>query len=192
MATRHETDMLGGGRPMRLDVDSLDAPAFHLLDAPLDYFLAEHMRQRAAGAFLRKFASERKALCSEADRVVAFLTHDVPLHYSDEEEDLFPALRRRAHSEDNLGPVLARLCADDRRSKTMIDDIAERLSRHSGNEAVRIDKPTQELMQAYAAGEHRHIAIENAVVLSIAGVRLNRSDLRAISKGMKARRGVTG
>ena len=48
-----------------------------------------------------------------------------------------------------------------------------------------------ELIAAYALGELRHLAIENAVVLALARIRLKRPDLKAISRSMKARRGMT-
>lgn len=44
------------------------------------------------------------------------------------------------------------------------------------------------LMLTYTASETRHLAVENAVVLAIAGVRLRRAELHGLSAAMKARR----
>ena len=185
-----------GPDPLRLPVAAgngvPDPLPFHLLDRPLEYLLADHFRHRTLLAVLRRFAAERQASREEADRVTAYLLHDLPLHHADEEEDFFPAIRRRAVPEDELGALLARLNEDHRRAEALLEEIAARLSREPGANRVRFDRPDAERFQAYAASEHRHLAIENGLVLAIASVRLTRTDLRAISKGMKARRGVEG
>ena len=169
---------------------ALDAPPFQMLDKPLDYLLADHLRHRALCALLGSFVDAQAASREDADLVIAFLTHDLPLHQADEEEDLVPLLRRRATPEDDLGTLLARLRADDRRREPLAEAIVEALSRKASNEFVRLDQRALEVMQAYTASEQKHIALENAVIISLAGVRLHRADLKTISRGMKARRGV--
>ncbi len=173
------------------DVQPLvEAMPFALLGEPLNYIFADHFRQRTICAVLRRFAGQGKASRAEADMVTAFLTRDLLLHHEDEDEDLFPAVRRRALMEDNLGAVLARLGEDHRQAKSRIDLIVEALSSRPADDPVRIDTAAGEVMQAYAASEHQHLAIENGVILAIARIRLTRNDLKAISRGMKERRGV--
>lgn len=167
-------------------------PPLGLIDQPLDFIQAGHLRHRAYCAMLGQFVLQRQASRDNADRMTAFLTADLALHYADEDEDLFPALRRRALPEDDLGAVLARLGEDHRRQTGMAESIAASLSRNPATDIVRLDTSTVEGIQAYVASENRHLAIENAVVLTIAGVRLNRNDLKAMSRAMKARRGVGG
>ena len=164
--------------------------ALALLDQPLEYMFADHQRHRAACLALRGFADLRQVERVEADQVIAYLSADMPLHHEDEEADLFPALRRRAEATDDLGPVLARLIQDHRNGERMADSVVDALGARPAEDPVRIDLATVELMQAYVALEDRHLAIENSVVLAIARIRLKRSDLRAVSRGMKARRGV--
>ena len=101
---------------------------FAMLDEPLEYIFADHARQRAVCAALQEFAEVGWASRSEADRVTAFLTHDRPIHHADEEEDLFPLLRRRSVPDDNLGAVLARLGEDHRRGDAIVEDIVAALS----------------------------------------------------------------
>lgn len=163
-----------------------------LLDDPLDYLIADHARQRAIGAVLGRFASMQQAGRREADMVVAYLRHDLVLHHADEDLDLFPALRRRAMSEDALGPVLEQLAEDHRWSEPMAERIAATLAATPGADRVRLDARARDLLATYAAAEHRHLALENGVVLGIARIRLHRSDLRMIARAMKARRGVGG
>lgn len=174
----------------RLD-EALSGPVpLNLLDQPLDFILAEHHRHRIFCTRLRQAAETRQITRIDADRIVAYLTQDLDLHHADEDEDFFPALRKRALPEDDLGAVLARLGEDHRRGAAMIEAIVDALSLNPAADIVRIDARTAEIMQVYAASEHRHLALENAVVLAIAGVRLHRADLSRISRNMKARRGV--
>jgi Hemerythrin HHE cation binding domain len=161
-----------------------------LLDDPLAYILADHVRQRSICAALQDFADTRRAGRDESERVTFFLLHDRVIHHADEEQDLFPALRRKSLPEDNLGPVLARLTKDHRCSDAMVEGIAAALSAHPNRDPAHISVAAGKLMKAYAADEHRHLAIENGVVLVIAAIRLTGRDLRAMSRKMKARRGV--
>jgi hemerythrin-like domain-containing protein len=164
---------------------------FSLLDEPLNYIFADHFRQRTVCQILRRFADQKRATRAEADSVAAFFKEDLAAHYRDEEEDLFPLVRRRALPADDLGPVLACLGEDTRRSEDMIGEIVAALTGKPADDPVVLDKASCELMQIYATAEHRHLAIENGVVLAIARVRLKRSDLEKMSANMKARRGVS-
>lgn len=168
----------------------VDMVPFALLDHPLKYILADHVRLRAVCAAVQGFANAGQARRADADKVVSFLTHDRLIHHADEDEDLFPVVRRKSLPEDNLGAVLARLREDHRRSDAIVEGVVAALSAHPDRDPVRIGPAAGELMQAYAADQQRHLAIENGVVLVIAGIRLTRRDLRTMSRKMKARRGV--
>lgn len=168
----------------------VDAIPFSLIDTPLDYILADHFRKRSICAALKRFAEDGRAARGEADMVTAFLDRELPLHHDDEDEDLFPAVRRRALPEDELGAVLARLSEDHRLSDGMVRTIVGALSATPGAATVKLDRPAREVMQAYSASEHRHLAMENGIVMAIARIRLRPSDLKAISQAMKQRRGV--
>ncbi len=161
-----------------------------MLDDPLAYILAAHLRQRAVCAVLRRFATEQSAGRTEADRLTAYLTGDLRLHHEDEDLDLYPVLRRRALPADGLGVTLARLGEEHRHGAAMADMIVEILSAKPADATVNIEVAAGEAMQAYAASEMRHLALENGVVLALARIRLTRPDLKAISRGMKQRRGV--
>jgi hemerythrin-like domain-containing protein len=162
-----------------------------VLDEPLDYIHADHSRKRKICAALLEMASARNTSRRAADQITAFLTGALKLHHADEDESLFPALRRRLVPEDNLGDVLARLGEDHRRSKAMIETVAKVLTQNPAADPVRLSTGEYELLQVYANAELQHLALENGVVMGIARIRLTRSDLRSISEGMKSRRGVT-
>lgn len=161
-----------------------------LLDHPLDYIAADHVRQRSVAEALRRFAESRRADRGALESIVGFLDLDLPMHYRDEEEDLFSAVRRRALPADDLGPILDRLCEDHRQALPLVASIVEALLRKPVADPVTLSKPLCRTMLAYADSERRHLAIENGVVLVIARIRLTAKDLRAISRSMKARRGV--
>lgn len=168
----------------------IEAIPFSLIDTPLDYILADLSRKRSVCVALKRFAHEGKIARSEADMVIAFLDQDLPLHHEDEDHDLFPAVRRRALPADDLGTVLARLSEGHRLSDVMVHAIVDILAATPGDDPVRLDRQAREVMQAYAASEHRHLAMENGIVMAIARIRLKPTDLKAISQAMKLRRGV--
>lgn len=160
-----------------------------LLDRPLDYILADHGRQRAVCAALRGFAERGEGARADAASVLGYLTGDLETHHRDEEEDLFPALRRRAAPEDNLARTLDRLGEDHRETHAVAAALGRALAAAPCAETVRFARPARRIMQAHAASQHRHLAVENGVVLALARIRLTRGDLTDISRAMKARRG---
>lgn len=186
--TSHEADraQAGASAPAPL----VEAIPFTLIDAPLDYIFADHFRQRCVCVALKRFAEDGRVARGEADMVTAFLDRELPLHHQDEDEDLFPAVRRRALPEDNLGAVIARLSEDHRLSNSMVRTIIDALSATPNADPVKLDREAREVMQAYAASEHRHLAMENGIVMVLARIRLKPADLRSISQAMKLRRGV--
>lgn len=168
----------------------VEAIPFSLIDKPLDYILADHSRKRSVCGALRRFAQAGEVARIEADMVIAFLDQDLPLHHDDEDLDLFPAVRRRALPDDDLGSALARLSEDHRLSETMVETIIANLAASRSDAPVKLVRQVRELMLAYAATEHRHLAIENGIVMAIARIRLKPADIKAISQSMKLRRGV--
>jgi len=161
-----------------------------LLEAPLEYILVDHVRQRSLCAAFRRFTRQGYVDRAEADAVVAYRRRDVDLHHRDEEEDLFPSLLRRVPLEDDLGGTLAQLVADHRQSRNMIEAIIRVLAKRAGPGPIRLGSAGRKLMLAYAASEHHHLAAENGIVLAIARVRLTRGDLATMSVTMKVRHGV--
>jgi hypothetical protein len=161
-----------------------------LLDHPLDYFLSEHHRHRIYLVGLRQAATAGSVDREVARRLFGFLAVELPLHWADEKIDLLPCLLRLARPEDGLGDVLARLDADHAASALAVGRIMAGLfeAMMSRQAVLRLDPALRATMQAYATSKARHLAIENAVVLAIAGVRLRKPDLAAISSAMKVRR----
>ncbi len=126
----------------------------------------------------------------QAARLHRFLASELPLHWADEEQDLFPVLRRLALPEDGLAEVLARLSEDHAMSEALVRTIDHGLSAllDADRDPLPLERRLCGLMLTYTASETRHLAVENAVVLAIAGVRLRRAELHGLSAAMKARR----
>ncbi len=60
----------------------------------------------------------------------------------------------------------------------------------SAKKRVRMSGELSDLISEYAKKEHENLAYENAVIMSIAEVRLKKSDIAKIRMSMKLRRGV--
>ena len=173
-------------------IPALAPPPLDLLDQPIDYLLADHFRQRSLCAALQTIAENKQASRQIADAIVAFLMVDLDRHHLDEEDALFPALRRRLRPVDDLGVILARLIEDHRHTEAMREGIVEALARDPAADPVAVGQAAAELMVAFSGSERRHLAIENGIVMVIARKRLTADDLKAISRRMKMRRGIVG
>ncbi|MEZ5855871.1 MAG: hemerythrin domain-containing protein [Hyphomicrobiaceae bacterium] len=171
-------------------VGLLAPPPLALLDRPLEHLLADHFRERCLCDALRILVKRRKAPRDLSDGLSKFMAGDLALHHLDEEEDLHPLLRRRMQPEDGLEPILVSLTEEHSKADAMCANIVRALSAEPRTDAVQIDRRTGELMAAFAARTHRHLAVENGIVLVIARKRLKPRDLKAMCASMKARRGM--
>lgn len=162
-----------------------------LMREPLDWLFAEHFRQRQLCREMERLAHEPGFLGDLTAEVVDFLRHDLALHVLDEEEDLFPLLRRRCLPEDDVERVLGVLSADHRTDLDLARVIRTRLEAclDARSPASR-DLELKKALVAFAEQERRHVALENAVVLPIARLRLLPSDLETLSRRLAARRGL--
>src|SRR5690606_25217194 len=95
----------------RTDIEEMPR---HLLTEPLEWFFAEHFRHRQLCDLIDEVAAANVFDGERITKIVEFLRSDMPLHFIDEEEDLFPLLRRRCLPEDELEVVLGRLSAEHR------------------------------------------------------------------------------
>jgi len=161
-----------------------------LVAEPLNWLFAEHDRHRRFCSLIERIADSEVVLRDEVAAVLVFLRHDLPLHIVDEEDDLFPMLRRRCEPEDELDRALGALSADHRddiEAVAQLADLLEEALRQNHSFAAAPD--AQRLLRAFVTRERSHIALENAVVLPIARLRLGPEDLDLFSRRMAARRG---
>jgi len=172
-------------------IETLQTPpeASQLL-SPLDFLFAEHFRQRILCAMLDKIAEDGIGDDAEAAAMVGFLASDFGAHVLDEEEDLFPVLRRRAGPADRIGELLDELSQEHASDLIDAKAIIREFTRLRNATARRRPGPDfRQLLTRFAANERRHLITENAIVMPLARALLKAGDLEHLGRGMAARRG---
>jgi hemerythrin-like domain-containing protein len=155
---------------------------------PLDFIHDTHLQEREVCAMLDRMAVSACAPADHAMRAVEFLSDELPAHIADEEEDLFPLLRRRCDPDDEIDRVLARLQGGHRDAALNAPRIVAHLLAVS-NAAMPDDEARAELAR-FAADARRHLILENAIILPFARLRLTAADLAVVRAGMLRRRGL--
>lgn len=163
----------------------------NLLSDPIAWFFAEHHRHRQFCDLM-----QRTSMATTYDEellswLLDFVVHELALHVLDEEEDLFPLMRARAQPEDDLDKVLSRLSGEHAKDLTR----AAAVRRHLENclrQQVPISRNNvrRRALESFANQERSHLALENAVVLPIARLRLTERDLVELSNRLATRRGI--
>lgn len=161
-----------------------------LMATPLDFFFAEHFRHRQLCALIDQLSTTIFFDPGPIAEVVDFLRFEAPTHIIDEEEDLFPLLRRRCLPEDEVEGVLGVLSAEHKADAILgraVRDYLERCLDTRAAPGASLDGRRD--LAAFATQERRHLALENAVVLPIARQRLTPEDLAGLARRLAARRG---
>jgi hemerythrin-like domain-containing protein len=175
----------------RIEGVLIEPEAPFLLSQPLDGFAAEHQRHREVCRLAVELAAAGDFDARPLAAIAAFIRRDLALHIRDEEDDLFPLLRRRALPEDEIDACLDRLAAehrqDEQRAAAVIRGLETCLERRR---APGREPAARAALEAFAAHELRHLALENAVVLPIARRRLTADDLGDLARRLAARRGL--
>lgn len=134
--------------------------------APLDELYAAHLRHRQICAAL----AAGVAAPWEIPALVTELA-DGLLRLDAAERLLFDLLRRRAEPDDDVARVLGILAADHEADRALL---------------VTLGGATTEHILRFAAHKLRTIALENAVVLPFARLRLTCADLRRLAASLGA------
>lgn len=163
-----------------------------LMRDPLDWLFAEHYRQRQFYRMVDDVAAANVFDGERIERLLGFLRHDLALHVIDEEEDLFPLLRRQSLPEDEVEQVLALLSAEHQADIAQAATVRGHLEAClKGRKAPGLQPGVRKVMQDFARQALRHLALENAVVLPIARLRLSPDDLVSMGRRLAARRGIS-
>lgn len=156
---------------------------------PLEFILSEHLNHRRMCNALERLAALTEFDAARITAMLDYIRFDLTLHVIDEEEDFFPLLRKRCLAEDDIDDVLDRLTSEHSEDKALSSSVRDTL-----NACVILRKPPcaieggAEALLTFAAQERRHLALENAVIIPIARLRLNAEDLHSLSKRLLARR----
>lgn len=156
---------------------------------PIEFLLAEHLNHRRMCNALELLADGNDFDASRITALLDFIRFDLTLHVIDEEEDVFPLLRRRCLPEDQVDVVLDRL-----RLEHAVDKSLSERARDVLNACLIARAPASEIEGAvealisFARHERRHLALENAVVIPLLRRRLVADDLAVLGERFLARR----
>lgn len=163
-----------------------------LLHRPIEWFTAEHYRHRQFCALMHEIAESEVFEPEPIAAVLAFLRDELGRHLADEEADLFPLLRQRALPGDEVDQVLGRLTAEHKGDLAHGHVVRAHLETCLATRtAPGVDPAVALALDAFASQELRHLALENAVVLPLARLRLTSKDLGEMARRLAGRRGVT-
>ena len=171
---------------------ALQALPADLLSRPLDFLSADHSRQRTVSDLMEKLADDTVPDPATTEGVLRYLKVDMAAHVRDEEEDLFPLLRKRCLAEDEIETALSLLAdehtSEERLAKTVIAGLQRLIDEGL---PARSDPPLRDELVSYARHLRRHLALEHSILLPMARVRLTARDLRGMARHMAARRGIS-
>jgi len=169
-----------------LERDAARRPSPH---DPIDFILAEHLNHRRMCRALERLAAAEEFDAARITALLDFIRFDLTLHVIDEEEDVFPLLRRRCLADDGVEDVLDRLTFEHAEDKALSVRARDVL-----NACLIVRKPPHaieggaEALSAFARHEMRHLTLENAVVVPLARRRFSAEDLAFLAQRLLARR----
>jgi hemerythrin-like domain-containing protein len=146
---------------------------------PLDVIARCYQAQAAMCDELERVAD---GLLDQVDRqqcarLASWLQFDLALHHHDEEEALFPLLRRRARPEDRLEPILERLLSEHSVDMDLAADIAEELAGLAQGNRPSNPEMLGYMLRGFFEAYRRHVLWENTLLMPLAHQRLTSEDL---------------
>lgn len=160
-----------------------------MIDSPLDFIFAEHHRQRQAALMLNLIA-DGGFDDAGIRRLVGFLKTDFALHVADEELGFFPLLRAKSLPEDNIETLTARFSQEHKDDESIGDEVVRLLEDLLSGRPLGVSAAQK--IRVFAEHVREHLAVENAVLLPIARVRMDAESLKLLSEILKERRASQG
>jgi hemerythrin-like domain-containing protein len=157
---------------------------------PIEFLFAEHDRQRVLCASLERLAADPSS-AETAAMVLAYYESELPRHVADEEQDLFPALRRRCLPDDAIGSILDLLDSEHETDHELFHRLVPALRTIAAGGRLAEPVAFAADARAFSILQRRHLAWENGTVLPMARGRLTSEDQRTLARSFAARRGVT-
>ncbi len=183
MAKRHRTK--------RSALDVLGKLPPQLLKTPLEYILADHHRQRELFSMCDELALSDAFDAELADLIATFIETEMELHVIDEEEDLFPMLRRRLLPEDDVERIIGLLSGEHAADEALAGRIVALIRKSPRTSGAPVEPALCNALLTFADRQRRHLAVENAIVIPLATTRLSPKDLTDLGRRMAVRRGVS-
>ncbi|MEO9575923.1 MAG: hemerythrin domain-containing protein [Tateyamaria sp.] len=168
--------------------DYSEPTSLAILAHPLEFIHDDHLRERHICAMIDEIA-QRRTKEGAVRAVLNFLTHELPLHLQDEEEDIFPLLMQRCEPEDEIERAISKLTVDHAHAGADIPKIVEILERLDA-EDTGPDETESAALSHFTTHSRRHLILENAVILPLARARLTDADLDTLRSRMCQRRSL--
>jgi len=159
------------------------------LGSPLDLINEDHYRLRHICAVLDRLSGKPSREPVDLEQTRGFLRMELKAHIADEEEDLFPMLRKRCAVEDQVDVTLDRLSKDHAMHLEGAKSCLAILDRLE-TQQPELSSDDQAVLQRFADKKRRHLILENAILLPLARARLVTTDLRQMLEHMLDRRGL--
>lgn len=157
---------------------------------PIEFLFADHDRLRVVCAALERLANDCTAEDAQENAAFAlsYLESELPLHIADEEQDLFPLLKRRCAPDDEIDTILALLNdeheADQEYQLRLLEPLRSIAAGAQPADAVEFGHAAR----AFSVFQRRHLAWENGTVLPLARKRLTAADQADMGRRMADRR----
>ena len=153
---------------------------------PLDVIAHEHQWQLRLCDVLEKIADD---LPDNVDLmlisvVLPMLRDDLATHVRDEEEGLFPLLRKRARPGDNFEEIAQALSLEHATDEGFAEEIVDQLELLQSGRRPENPDMLGYMLRGFFETQRRHLVWEEAVVLPLARQRLTADDLRHLSRVM--------
>lgn len=171
-----------------------NAPEFGLLVArdPLRALALEHRHWQAVCDLMERIADGLPVNVEPADaaQLLAHLQRDLPRHRLDEDEGLFPLLRRQARTGGELSAILDTLAEEHRTDEVLAVDLVDELARLAAERRVEAPETFGLVLRSFCDAHRRHTRWEDLTVLPAARDLLGRDDLVRLGRVMAAHRGI--
>lgn len=165
------------------------APAAQAPDDPLEFLAYEHFAYRQMCNDLDRLADATNFDACAVSRLAETIRGDLTMHVCDEEEGLFPLLRKRCRPEDEVGQTLERIT---REQTERMDCLARArialLTAFTESKALPQIPGASEALHACAQSLRRLMMLENGVLIPLAHRLLLPDDLLALGARLGARR----
>lgn len=165
-----------------------------MLRSPLEIIEHAHLAQNELCDALERIAD---GLPDDIDKRIcawsaAQLKFEVPLHHRDEDEALFPQLRRRAWPSDGMDAILDRLSREHDSDTDLGSELVEWLDQLAEGKRLANPDMVGYMLRGFFESYRRHINWENTLVMPVARRRLSKEDFAFIAEVMERNRAEAG
>lgn len=163
--------------------------ALNDLGNPLDFIAMDIQRQGDLCKIMDQLAHAASPCARDIEYLYSFLNEEFDTYIADEEQDLFPLIRRRCKPQDEIEATLDQLKTEQQRAKGYAQMVAAAVKRKVLATAPFTMQERSNLTD-FAAQIRQFLNVENAIILPMARRRLTADDLRTLCLRMLQRRGL--